>query len=105
MSLEKLRFLSQTIQIATQSARDADGVRSYGSNVAHKGRWEPKAEEIKDRQGEIVNSRGIVYIDSTWTPSLSDRITLPDSTQPRIIMYEAALNNKTEVHHYKVWVI
>lgn len=103
MSLVKIRFLSQTIQVSSQT-RDSDGAYTSGANVAHKGRFVHKAEEIKKPDGEVVNSKGVVYIDSTWTPDLSDKFTMPDSTTPRLIMFEEVYNQRTEADHYKVWV-
>jgi hypothetical protein len=72
-------------------ANDALGVASYGAGTEYPARVEVGSKEIAGFAGKALTARGRVYIITSCTFDVKDRMTLPawcNPTQPPILSVE-----------------
>jgi len=89
-------FLNQKVTIQPFLTQNQNGDRSYGPAVTYPCREENEIRLIKNKQGEDAVNTSQIYLSPTWTDSSGnihpttigdyDLITLPNGTQPPVIL-------------------
>lgn len=83
--------------------QDSYGTPQYAAPVQLPARVEHAPTRIVTAEGEERLSRARVFLDGTVEIDLRDRITLPDSTRPAILVV-APMRDETTVHHWEIRV-
>ena len=99
---EFLDLMPHTVTIANLSSRDAYGVPTYGTATSYRARVVRKAQIVKDVTGAEVVSSTQVWLFGTSGVTPESRITLPDSSTPKILMVESYPDEEGD-HHDKVF--
>ena len=89
-------LLNQTVTIAPFLSQDQNGDRSFGPAVTYPCREENEIRVIKNKQGEDAVNSSQLYLSPTYTDASGnvypttigyyDRITLPNGSQPPVIL-------------------
>jgi len=79
-------LFTQTITLEEASSENEYGGRNYGSPASYSARVVAQNKYIRRPNGVEFLSTTKVWIQGTPTVSLDDRITLPDSTTPQILL-------------------
>lgn len=105
-----IAMMTQTITWTTGGSLSAYGVPSWGSTGhAMRARITFKHQQVRDNHGNVREARGTIWCvqDSThtngqsFTPSVDDRIVLPDNTMPPVLTVET-FADESGTHHHKV---
>lgn len=100
---ELLSLLAQNVTLEPAADLDERGERSYGPAGQRRARVEATSRRVflPDRSETVATS--VVYMEGP-VPSVLDRITLPDGSQPRILQVKAQPDENGELHHVEVLV-
>ena len=102
--------LRQTIQVQHQTGYPTgQGVVTYGATTNVAARLEPHIQSVLTQDGETRDSSHRIVIDSTFTPLLSDIVTLPAgagaSMQPRAILsIQQAIDELGATDHWEILI-
>lgn len=94
-------MMTDSITHEELSGRDAYGAPSYGSPTTYEARVIYVSKWVRDAQNQEVMSKGEVWIQGNPAVASEDRITLPDSTTPAVLIVER-FSDENGVHHTKV---
>lgn len=109
-----LDCMPQTVTLAAKSGRDGYGAPSYASGTDYRARVVYKDKLIRRQEdGEVqeIAARGHVWfgpptsdLTDTTPPivNVGDKITLPDSTAPPVILVEQ-FPDEDGLHHVKAY--
>ena len=74
-----------TCQHEQRLSLDGYGEGQYGTPTPFQAMWLPERQLIKDVTGQQVFSQGRLVLEGRFSMDATDRITLPDGTQPAIL--------------------
>jgi len=98
-----LDMMPHTIQLSEFSgSSDSYGAPVYNSPVSYSARVSYKPILVKNKQGEEVVARGVVWVGAAITIATEDQIELPDGTTPPIMAVDS-LADEDGLHHSKVY--
>jgi hypothetical protein len=94
------RYLVHEIAIETFIGFDDYGAPSYTAPAQYRARIVARPKMIRDATGQEVvsNSQAFVYPIPDPKPSVKDRITLPDGSQPLILVVVTAADAVSDHH-------
>jgi hypothetical protein len=107
---ELISMMTDTIVWTTSATLSAYGVPTWASTgYPMRARITYKHQQIRDHLGNVREARGTIWCvqDSTHTngqsfaPSVDDRVVMPDTSTPPILMVET-FADETGTHHHKV---
>lgn len=104
MAFERAAFLAlmpHTVTISTRASHNNYGEPSYGSGTSYRARVLNAPAFKRGAGGETVEIQTTVWVASTGTISVDDRITLPDGTTPPIVLVER-VPDEDGTHHHKL---
>lgn len=78
-------LMPHTVTIATSPTVNNYGERSFGAGTNYTARVVKKIQWIRDINGDMKKSFGVVYVDRVSGITPNDRITLPDGTTPPVL--------------------
>jgi hypothetical protein len=78
-------LLNQTVTIETRAAIGTGGLVTFNAGVVYPARVEYKSKMYRYVNGTDKVSTARVYLDGAVSIAVTDRITMPDGTQPEII--------------------
>ena len=81
---------------------DANGNRTYGSATTLQCRIAPKTRQVQDVDGTILVSSSTIYTAGAPDISPKDKITLPDSDKPTVILRVNRSPDRDGPHHTEV---
>ena len=94
--------MSETVEIATATARDEWGKSTFGNDIPYKARVQDARQVLKSSSGEQVVSTKTVFIEGDVDVDPDSRITLPDGSTPDIIEVHKRKKADGAVHHTKI---
>jgi hypothetical protein len=80
-----IHWMCESLTIEPATTIHSYGRYSFGTAVNVAARIVPKTQKIIDKNGQDVISSAEIYVDSSATVTVNDRITLPDGTKPIIL--------------------
>lgn len=80
-----LDLMPLTVVVEPFVTRDQAGVATYGTAVSYRARVNNKAHNVIGPDGQMVLASGTVWLATTSSIGVDDRVTLPDGTIPRIL--------------------
>lgn len=95
-------LMPSTVQVAKRSSQSLYGVPTFGTDVAVLCRVEHSPRMVRTVDNREVVSSVRVYTAGPIDVDLTDRLTLPDGSQPQIIRVDNA-NDETGPHHTVVY--
>lgn len=110
MSLVLKRMLTDTVAIAAKSSRDDYGEPSFGSGTNYKARvsYEDKrviSKSVGHRKGEEIVTNITIMVEKAYTPNITDRITLPDSSAPGMISFKEILDQHNNTFYWELYLV
>lgn len=98
-------LLTETVTLeAYTGTQDSYGTPQYAAPVQLPARVEYAPTRIVTAQGEERLSRARVFLDGTVTVDLRDRLTLPDTTQPALLVVAPMRDEVGAVDHIEIRV-
>lgn len=94
-------LFSDTVTVSTVTGRNVYGEEIFGPATPYPARVTYRAREFRTVTGDYAIARGEVWIAADIALALSDRVTLPDGTAPRILTVERQ-SDETGAGHTKV---
>lgn len=83
-------MLAQTVVITTRSGHNAYGEPSWAAaGSTFRARIVAKPGFARSAQGEVVAVKSVIWVASTGTITVDDRVTLPDGTTPPVVAVES----------------
>jgi hypothetical protein len=106
---ELLEIMVDTITIAAVSTRDAYGKHTWGAvSTIPNCRVQTGNHKIIDSTGAETIAAGMVYVPGSPTLGLFDKVTLPDGSQPPVLVVDRvgdeSGSNHTVIHYGKTRV-
>lgn len=102
MAFERTDFLAlmpSTVSISTRASHNSYGEPSFGTATNYRARIVNAPGFVRDPFGESVLINTIVWVASTGTIDVSDRVALPDGTTPPIVLVERYPDGDGTHHH------
>jgi len=94
-----LDLMPSTVTYSTSTGRNSEGLPIQGTAVSYRARVNRKAVRTTNRfSGQDEIAAGQVWLAAVLTPTIDDRITLPDGTQPVIVNWDT-INDEVGPHH------
>jgi hypothetical protein len=103
MERDLLELLTQTVTVETVTSRDGYGKPVYGTARTYRARVVGKTRLVRDANGVERVSSETVYADSTDLMP-TDRITLPDGSQP-LILSVGSYPDERGAHHQVIFCV
>lgn len=107
MAFERTIFQSlmpATITVSTRTTHSLHGTPSYStSSASYRARIIHKPGFVRTGDRETKEFRTILWVASTGTLDVSDRITLPDGSRPPVVAVERYPDDDG-THHHKVFL-
>lgn len=98
-------LLGQTVQIEPYAGMDSFTVPIYLSAVEVLARVEQRNRRLLGSDNVVIISSITVYMSPTPEVSTQDRITLPDGSQPAIIMVEKQPDENGDIYYQAVMTV
>jgi hypothetical protein len=103
MEPELLSLLTQTVQHAALSGRDAYGQPLYAAASGYAARIVGTHRRLRDAAGSEKVARHVAYVAMSGTIGPEDRVALPDGSTPPVLQVDQFPDETGAVHHTRVW--
>lgn len=80
-----LPLMPLTIKVEPFLSRDKYGVAQYDEPVYYQARVNYKSNFIRGKDGEVVPSRGQMWVGTAELITVKDRLILPDGSEPQLL--------------------
>lgn len=101
MSFDFLDMMPQTVIVAPYTGQNGDGEPTHGAGVSYPARVEGRIRYVATRDGADRIAVRRVYLGTTASINVKDKITLPDGTSPPIIAV-SPVDDEEGPHHVVV---
>jgi hypothetical protein len=104
MALEPalLAMMTQTVQHAALSGRDAYGAPLYAAASGYAARVVGTHRRLRDAAGSETVARHVAYVAMSGTIGPEDRLTLPDGSTPPVLQVDQFTDETGGVHHTRI---
>lgn len=96
-----LTLMNSTVTVSTRSGHNNYGEPTYGSGTDYRARILGKDGFIRTASGETVEFTTVVWVASTKSFTVDDRIALPDGSTPQVVAVERPFDEDGAQHHVK----
>lgn len=94
-----LDLMPATVTYSTPTGRNSEGLPIQGTANSYRARVSREAVRTANRfSGQDEIAAGRVWIAAVLSPTIDDRITLPDGTQPVIVNWNV-VSDEVASHH------
>ena len=100
---EFAELMHQSVTITAAGAKDAYGHAAAGAARTVKCRIVRQPKMIRDAGGREVVSSGHLFTAGNAAILVTETLTLPDGSSPKILRVDAIPDEDVATHHQKVW--
>lgn len=97
-----LELMPDTVVIHTRTGHNNYGEATFTTTgTTYRCRLVGKTGIVRGRDGEVFETRSMMWIHSTGTINKNDRFVLPDGTFPEVVAVDR-FPDEVGTHHYRV---
>ena len=95
-------MMPSVVKVAPRLNSDQYGAATYGTDVPYKAHVSNKAGYIRGPQGELIATKGRIWLNCQTPFPPTSRVTLPDGTTPPILAVNGAEDETGEQQFTRV---